>query len=68
MVRFLTPGEAGRRLGLSRSGVVWLVDTRKLRAHRTASGRRIIPVGAVAKFAEERRARRMQVPGQEAGQ
>jgi excisionase family DNA binding protein len=41
--QWLTTGEAARRLGLSRQGVVWLIEARKLRAANTALGRLVDP-------------------------
>jgi predicted site-specific integrase-resolvase len=37
-MRVLMPAEAGRRLGLTSSGVKWLVQTGRLKAFRTESG------------------------------
>jgi excisionase family DNA binding protein len=39
---YLTPGETARALKVSRSAVLWMADTRRLRAVRTDSGRRLI--------------------------
>ena len=39
---YLTPTETARVLGITSSGVRWLVDTRRLKAVRTPSGRRLI--------------------------
>lgn len=40
--RFMTPAEAARLLGISASGIRWLIDVRRLRATRTLSGRRLV--------------------------
>lgn len=50
---YVTPGEAARALGVSRSGVLWLVDTRRLRAIRTDTGRRLVSRRAVRRLREE---------------
>jgi excisionase family DNA binding protein len=51
---WLLPGEAARRLGLSRSGVLWLADTRRLRAIRTESGRRLVSARDLERLKQER--------------
>lgn len=53
-VTYLTPTEAARMLGISRSGVLWLVDTRRLRAVRTPSGRRLISARDVYRLKQVR--------------
>ncbi len=55
--RYLTPGEAASVLHMTRSGVVWLLDTRQLRGTRTATGRRLVSVRSVEKLAHERELR-----------
>ncbi|MBM3318823.1 MAG: excisionase family DNA-binding protein [Candidatus Eisenbacteria bacterium] len=50
----LTPSEAARALGVSRSYVLWLADTRRIRATRTPTGRRLISRRAVEHLAAER--------------
>lgn len=41
--QWLTTGQAASRLGMSRQGVVWLIEERKLRAANTALGRLVAP-------------------------
>ena len=52
--RFLTPGEAALRLGVSRSGAVWLADTQRVRAIRTPTGRRLLSARDVERLRIER--------------
>ncbi|MBM3471552.1 MAG: helix-turn-helix domain-containing protein [Armatimonadetes bacterium] len=54
MVHFFTPAEVARRMGVSRSTVLWWTDTHKLKALRTATGRRLIPARSLQKFTEDR--------------
>jgi excisionase family DNA binding protein len=56
-MHWLTPSEAAQRLCLSRSGVVWMVDTRRLRAVRTETGRRLISRRDVERLRQERAGR-----------
>lgn len=51
---FMTPGEAAEPLGVTPSGVRFLVDVGRLRAVRTRSGRRLIDAADVARMARER--------------
>jgi excisionase family DNA binding protein len=44
---FMTPGEAAQALGMSTSGVRWMVDVGRMRATRTSSGRRLIALREV---------------------
>lgn len=54
--RFLTPSEAGRVLGITASGVRWLIDVRRLRrVYRTETGRRLVLAEEVYRMAERRR-------------
>lgn len=52
--RWLTPSEAARKLGVSRSGVLWLVDTRKVHAFRTETGRRLVSARDLERLRRER--------------
>jgi excisionase family DNA binding protein len=54
---YVTPSEAARALGVSRSGVLWLVDTCRLRAVRTDTGRRLISRRDVERLRQERAGR-----------
>lgn len=54
MVRWLLPGEAAKRLGLSRSGTLWLADTRRLRMTRTDTGVRLLSARDVERLRAER--------------
>jgi excisionase family DNA binding protein len=54
VARWLTPGEAAQRLGCSRSGVIWLADTRKVRTVRTESGRRLVSARDLERLQRER--------------
>jgi excisionase family DNA binding protein len=54
MTLWLTPGEAARRLGVSRSGAVWFVDTRRVKAVKTPTGRRLISARDVERLRAER--------------
>lgn len=58
--RFLTPSEAGRVLGITASGVRWLMDVRRLRrVYRTETGRRFVLAQEVHRLAERRRGPRV---------
>lgn len=57
-VTYLTPSEAARLLGLSRSGVVWLIDTRRLRATKTPTGRRLVSIRDLERLQRDRQAAR----------
>ena len=50
----LTPGEAGKILGVGPQRIRDLVDEGRLPAERTATGVRLIPVSAVEQLLEER--------------
>ena len=52
--RWLLPGEAARRLGVTRSGVLWFADTGRLRAVRTPSGVRLLLARDVERFRKAR--------------
>lgn len=52
--KWLLPGEAAQRLGVTRSGAVWFADTRRVRAIRTPSGRRLLSAQDVERFRQER--------------
>jgi len=39
---WMRPGQAAARLGMTRSGVVWLCDTGKLKCRRMADGWRFV--------------------------
>ena len=54
---WLRPGEAARELGLSRSGILWLADTRKVRSVRTPSGWRLLSARDVERLRQEREQR-----------
>lgn len=54
MAIWLLPSEAARRLGVTRSGVVWFADTRKIRAIRTPTGRRLLSARSVEELREKR--------------
>jgi len=41
MRKLLTPAEAGRRLGMTPSGVRWLADVGRLKSLRTVGGYRL---------------------------
>jgi excisionase family DNA binding protein len=56
-IRWRVPGEAAKHLGLSRSGVLWLVDTGRLRAVRTETGRRLISARDLERLRQEREQR-----------
>lgn len=55
MTRWWTVGTAARHLGLTRSGVRWLADTRKVRAIRTPSGIRLLSARDVERLRQQRR-------------
>jgi excisionase family DNA binding protein len=55
-VGYLTPTEAARQLGMTRSGVLWMVDTRRLHAVRTDTGRRLISRRDVERLRKQREA------------
>jgi excisionase family DNA binding protein len=55
-MRLLTPGEAARVLGVTRQGVLWLVQTRRLRARRTVGGKWIITSEALRELLRQREA------------
>ncbi len=61
---WLLPTEAGRVLGISASGVRWLADTRRLRAIRTPSGRRLVSAMDLERLRRERKRRheRLRIP------
>lgn len=54
MTAWLTPGEAARRLGVTRSAAVWFVDTRRVRAVKTPTGRRLLSARDVERLRVER--------------
>ncbi len=51
---WLLPGEVAKRLGMTRSGVLWLADTRRVRAVRTATGVRLISRREVERLRKQR--------------
>ena len=55
---YMTPAETARALRISRSGVLWMVDTRRLRAVRTDTGRRLVLRRDVERLCGERDKRR----------
>jgi excisionase family DNA binding protein len=56
--QYYTPAEAGEVLRLRPSTVRFLCDTRRLRAIRTASGRRLIPAGDLERLRRDRESKR----------
>jgi excisionase family DNA binding protein len=54
-----TPGEAAVLLGLTASGVRWLMDTRRLRGERTVGGRRLLRRTDVLRYKAKREAGRL---------
>jgi excisionase family DNA binding protein len=54
MSRYLLPREVARILGISPTGVRWLVDTRRLRATRTPGGVRLISAADLERIKRER--------------
>ena len=60
--RFLTSGEAAKRLDLSRDGVRYLEGRGFLRSERTEGGLRLFRLVDVERLAAERRVRRAARP------
>jgi excisionase family DNA binding protein len=59
--RWLTPSEAAQRLGMSASGVRWMVDTGRVRPIRTANGRRLVSLRDLDRVRVDRARRRGEV-------